>query len=122
MGLGDDLKDFENDATGQGGNDGDNNANNANGSNDKTEDTLADSGNYTSSPLDSVPMPIRFRFSFLSTSPGILTRIAKHTKHITGILLMHFNLAIDQIASKEGIPAGFDPEINNLANDAINKF
>jgi hypothetical protein len=29
MGLGDDLKEFENDATGQGGNDGDNNADNA---------------------------------------------------------------------------------------------
>jgi hypothetical protein len=29
MGLGDDIKEFENDATGQGGNDGDNNANNA---------------------------------------------------------------------------------------------
>jgi hypothetical protein len=29
MGLGDDFKDLENDATGQGGNDGDNNANNA---------------------------------------------------------------------------------------------
>jgi hypothetical protein len=27
MGLGDDLQEFENDATGQGGNDGDNNAN-----------------------------------------------------------------------------------------------
>jgi len=29
MGLGDDIKDFEQDATGQGGKDGDNNANNA---------------------------------------------------------------------------------------------
>lgn len=48
MGLGDDLKDFENDATGQGGNDGDNNANKANGSNDKTEDTMVDSGSYPS--------------------------------------------------------------------------
>lgn len=44
MGLGDDIKEFENDATGQGGNDGDNNANRANGGTDKTEDTLADSG------------------------------------------------------------------------------
>ncbi|KAF4633909.1 hypothetical protein G7Y89_g4199 [Cudoniella acicularis] len=73
MGFGDDIKDLEQDATGQGGQDGDNNANNANGSNDKTEDTLADS-------------------------------------------------AIDEVASKEGMPAGFDPEVNNLANDAINKF
>ncbi len=29
MGLGDDIKEFEQDATGQGGSDGDNNANNA---------------------------------------------------------------------------------------------
>jgi len=73
MGFGDDIKEFENDATGQGGNDGDNNANKANGSNDKTEDTMVDS-------------------------------------------------AIDQFASKEGMPAGFDPEVNNLVNDEVNKF
>jgi len=47
MGFGDDIKEFENDATGQGGNDGDNNANatTQGGSNDKTEDTMVDSGN-----------------------------------------------------------------------------
>ncbi|KAF8858426.1 hypothetical protein BDZ45DRAFT_743465 [Acephala macrosclerotiorum] len=73
MGLGDDVKEFEQDATGQGGNDGDNNANNANGSNDKTEDTLVDS-------------------------------------------------ALDQFASKEGLPAGLDPEVNNVVNDEVNKF
>jgi len=73
MGLGDDFKELENDATGQGGNDGDNNANNANGSNDKTEDTLADS-------------------------------------------------ALDQFASKEGLPAGLDPEMNNMVNDEVNKL
>ncbi|CZR52303.1 uncharacterized protein PAC_02180 [Phialocephala subalpina] len=73
MGLGDDIKDFEQDATGQGGKDGDNNANNANGSNDKTEDTMVDS-------------------------------------------------ALDQFASKEGMPAGLDPEVNNVVNDEINKF
>lgn len=44
MGFGEDIKEFENAATGQGGNDGDNNANKANGGNDKTEDTLVDSG------------------------------------------------------------------------------
>lgn len=49
MGLGDDIKEFEQDATGQGGRDGDNNADNSNGSNDKTEDTLADSGMYPTS-------------------------------------------------------------------------
>lgn len=48
MGFGDDIKEFESDATGQGGKDGDNNANNANGSNDKTEDTLVDSGMLSS--------------------------------------------------------------------------
>lgn len=46
MGFGDDIKEFENDATGQGGNDGDNNANKANGQNDKSEDTMVDSGSY----------------------------------------------------------------------------
>jgi len=30
--------------------------------------------------------------------------------------------AVDQIASKEGLPAGFDPEVNNLVNDEVNKF
>jgi len=73
MGLGDDFKELENDATGQGGNDGDNNANKANGGNDKTEDTMADS-------------------------------------------------ALDQFASKEGLPAGLDPEMNNMVNDEINKL
>jgi len=73
MGFGDEIKEFEQDATGQGGNDGDNNANNSNGSNDKTEDTMVDS-------------------------------------------------AIDQFASKEGVPAGVDPEMNNVVNDEINKL
>lgn len=44
MGLEDDFKEVENDATGQGGNDGDNNANRAGGGTDKTEDTMVDSG------------------------------------------------------------------------------
>ncbi|TVY51527.1 hypothetical protein LCER1_G004507 [Lachnellula cervina] len=73
MGFGDDIKDMENDATGQGGNDGDNNANRANGGNDKTEDTMVDS-------------------------------------------------AVDQFASKEGLPAGMDPEVNNVVNDEVNKL
>lgn len=30
--------------------------------------------------------------------------------------------AIDQFASKEGLPAGLDPELNNVVNDEINKF
>ncbi|TAQ86984.1 hypothetical protein B7494_g4687 [Chlorociboria aeruginascens] len=30
--------------------------------------------------------------------------------------------AIDQFASKEGLPAGLDPEVNNLVNDEVNKF
>jgi len=73
MGLGDDVRDLEQDATGQGGKDNDNNANNSNGSNDKTEDTMVDS-------------------------------------------------AIDQFASKEGLPAGADPVMNNMVNDEVNKL
>jgi hypothetical protein len=30
--------------------------------------------------------------------------------------------ALDQFASKEGLPAGLDPEVNNVVNDEINKF
>jgi hypothetical protein len=96
MGLGDDIKEFEQDATGQGGRDGDNNADNSNGSNDKTEDTLVDSGMYSAS------------------HPSLST-------HRTPSLTHSFP-AVDQFASKEGMPAGFDPEVNNVVNDEINKF
>jgi hypothetical protein len=37
-----------------------------------------------------------------------------HTNHVL--------VAIDQFASKEGLPAGADPIVNNLVNDEINKF
>ncbi|KAH8816040.1 hypothetical protein F5884DRAFT_206135 [Xylogone sp. PMI_703] len=30
--------------------------------------------------------------------------------------------ALDQFASKEGVPAAMDPEINNFVNNEINKF
>ncbi|KAJ4388211.1 hypothetical protein N0V93_008818 [Gnomoniopsis smithogilvyi] len=30
--------------------------------------------------------------------------------------------AVDQFASKEGLPAGADPELNNVVNDEINKL
>lgn len=30
--------------------------------------------------------------------------------------------AIDQFASKEGVPAGVDPEMNNIVNDEVNKL
>jgi len=30
--------------------------------------------------------------------------------------------ALDQFASKEGLPAGLDPEMNNMVNDEINKL
>jgi len=73
MGLGDDFKEIEEVATGQGGNDGDNNANEDNGESKKGEDTMVDS-------------------------------------------------AVDEFATKEGVPAGFDPEINNVVNDEINRF
>jgi hypothetical protein len=29
---------------------------------------------------------------------------------------------VDEVASKEGMPAGFDPEVNNVVNDEVNKF
>jgi hypothetical protein len=29
---------------------------------------------------------------------------------------------VDQLASREGVAAGFDPEINNVVNDAVNRF
>jgi hypothetical protein len=58
MGFGDDIKEFENDATGQGGSDGQNNATNSNGGNEKTEDTIADSGAIPSfHPAHSIQMP-----------------------------------------------------------------
>lgn len=31
-------------------------------------------------------------------------------------------IAIDQFASKEGLPAAADPELNNVVNDEINKL
>jgi hypothetical protein len=30
--------------------------------------------------------------------------------------------AVDEVASKEGLPAGLDPEVNNVVNDEVNKF
>ncbi|RQM05941.1 hypothetical protein DH86_00002506, partial [Scytalidium sp. 3C] len=30
--------------------------------------------------------------------------------------------AVDQFATKEGVSAGFDPEINNVVNEEVNKF
>jgi hypothetical protein len=43
------------------------------------------------------------------------------------MLLLLFNtenslVVVDEIAGKEGLPAGFDPEINNVINDEVNKF
>jgi len=29
---------------------------------------------------------------------------------------------VDEIASKEGMSAAFDPEVNNVVNDEVNKF
>jgi hypothetical protein len=31
-------------------------------------------------------------------------------------------IVVDEIASKEGMSAAFDPEINNVVNDEVNKF
>lgn len=30
--------------------------------------------------------------------------------------------AVDEFAQKEGMSAGFDPEVNNVVNDEVNKF
>jgi len=30
--------------------------------------------------------------------------------------------AVDEFASKEGLPAGADPEMNNFVNDEVNKL
>jgi hypothetical protein len=37
-------------------------------------------------------------------------------------LLIPFLTGIDYLAEKEGMSAALDPEVNNLANDVINKF
>jgi hypothetical protein len=33
-----------------------------------------------------------------------------------------FDTVVDEVASKEGMSAAFDPEVNNVVNDEINKF
>jgi hypothetical protein len=33
-----------------------------------------------------------------------------------------YHIVVDEVASKEGMPAGFDPEVNNVVNDEINKL
>jgi hypothetical protein len=33
-----------------------------------------------------------------------------------------FLAVVDQLASREGVAASFDPEINNVVNDVVNKF
>jgi len=106
MGFGDDIKEFENDATGQGGNDGDNNANGSNGKNDKTEDTMVDSGMLLSSHSAWCGQCILDTY--------YLTR----NKSCANLL----PVAVDQFAGKEGLPAGADPEVNNLVNDEVNKL
>jgi hypothetical protein len=32
------------------------------------------------------------------------------------------DIVVDEIASKEGMSAALDPEINNVVNDEVNKF
>ena len=45
-------------------------------------------------------------------------------RELVECVLMNFCgcLAIDQFASKEGLPAGADPMMNNFVNDEVNKF
>jgi hypothetical protein len=31
-------------------------------------------------------------------------------------------VVVDEIATKEGMAAGFDPEVNNVVNDELNKL
>jgi hypothetical protein len=31
-------------------------------------------------------------------------------------------IAVDEVASKEGMSAALDPEMNNVVNDEVNKF
>jgi hypothetical protein len=38
------------------------------------------------------------------------------------LLIEYFLVVVDEIAGKEGVSAGFDPEINNVVNDEVNKF
>lgn len=99
MGLEDMIEEVKDVATGQGGNDSNNDANNSDGSNKKTEDTMIDSGNATLTLRPSNP--------FMMSNNTLLTVLFA---------------VIDQFATKEGVPAGFDPEINNIVNDEINKF
>jgi hypothetical protein len=106
MGLEDTLEEFANDVTGQGGSDGDNNANNADGSNDKTVDTFVDSGK------NRTPYCPLLAALYKTYPPP---KCHTHNTNLT-------STAIDQFASKEGVPAGMDPEINNLVNEEINKF
>jgi len=116
MGLGDDIKEFEKDATGQGGNDGQNNATNSNRGNDKTEDALADSGTIPLFLLGQFYIPPIFR-TYRITSWSKTESINSGKPHANPL-----PTAIDQFASKEGVLAGMDPEINNVVNDEINKL
>jgi hypothetical protein len=33
-----------------------------------------------------------------------------------------YDTVVDEVASKEGLSAALDPEVNNVVNDEINKF
>jgi hypothetical protein len=69
---------------------------------------------------------IRIYFTSLPTSLPLLAHsIIPPSIHPSPILNSNSKLtpsAIDQFASKEGLPAGLDPEVNNLVNDEVNKF
>ncbi len=74
-------------------------------------DTVVDSGmSDISSPLPPTP-PIWGR----STPPQITWTAVLLTSSVLG-------LVVDEFASKEGVPAAADPEINNLINDEVNKL
>jgi hypothetical protein len=56
----------------------------------------------------------------LSLSPSL--PVGTFLPSSTFVLLLIALKAIDQFAGKEGLPAGMDPEVNNLVNDEVNKF
>jgi hypothetical protein len=33
-----------------------------------------------------------------------------------------YSVVVDEVAGKEGVAAGFDPEINNVVNEVANKY
>jgi hypothetical protein len=114
MGLENEFQELEQDATGQGGNDGDNNANNACALPASPCHHCASNSRQQRQQRQDCGHHGRFWYAipFSPRSPISFERI--QTDNV--------DAAIDQFASKEGLPAGLDPEMNNMVNDEINKL